>query len=95
VNYEKVMPKTLVLKVTSAADSIIYVMGGPNEDVFCASFVDRAEAEAWVQASCQFGQEIIGVKQDGPAREQSGDVPEKTGGSEGGSLREVQGLGEG
>jgi hypothetical protein len=60
-SYEKVWPKTFVTKAESET-SPVHIFGGKDEDVWVASFADRSEAEAWMQGSSQFGQEVIGVK---------------------------------
>lgn len=83
-SYEKVWPKTFVMRAESET-SPVHVFGGKDEDVWVASFADRSEAEAWVQGSNQFGQEVIGVKdsQYGKARVDGGDVPKGEDGSGG------------
>jgi hypothetical protein len=70
-SYEKVWPKTFVTKAESET-SPVHIFGGKEEDVWVASFADRSEAEAWMQGSSQFGQEVIGVKGYGAARVESG-----------------------
>jgi hypothetical protein len=90
-SYEKVWPKTLVIK-SETETSPSHVFGGQQNDVWVASFADRSEAEAWVMASNHFGEEIIGVKDSayGTTRADGGEVSEGPDTGSGRGVREVQ-----
>jgi hypothetical protein len=81
--YQDVWPKTLVMR-GGTQNHDVYVLGGTEENVFVAMFVDGKEAEAWIQASKQFGDMIRGRVYVAKG-EQGRVVPGGTDGSSGGS----------
>jgi hypothetical protein len=66
---ETVLPRTLFSKQGYQYDTdrelaydITRVFGGQDKDVLCAVFLDSDEAQAWIIASCHFGQPVKGYK---------------------------------
>jgi hypothetical protein len=65
---ETVLPRTLVPKKDQQLDAnykyyeVTNVLGGTDGDVLCAMFLDADEAQAWIIASCHFGQPVQGYK---------------------------------
>ena len=87
---EPVRPHTLVLKRLSISGlpDVYKVYGGKNEDIWCATFVDSDEAQAWIDGSKHYGQSVKGYVHDAPGKD-SGAVPEAAGGAAEGGVREV------
>lgn len=86
---ESVMPRTLVIKQLKYQQGAFETMmsavyGGKKENVWCATFADGDEAQAWVTASNHFGQQVKGFLQYGTGIP-SGAVSQTTDDSEGGS----------
>jgi hypothetical protein len=71
---EEVLPRTLGIRpLTYAAGetkiTVSGVYGGRDGSVWCATFYDEPEAQAWIIACNQFGQPVRGIKTgaaDGP-----------------------------
>jgi hypothetical protein len=64
---EVVLPRTLGIRqltikgVDGAADTIVHgVYGGASGEVWCATFFDEPEAQAWIIASNSFGEAVRG-----------------------------------
>ena len=86
---ESVMPRTLVIKKLKYQQGafeteMAAVYGGKEENVWCATFADGDEAQAWIMASNHFGQQVKGFLQYGTGST-GGDVPSATDGGAGGS----------
>lgn len=63
-----VLPRTLEIDIESmrfgTVDSPMYVVRGTDpadRKVWCATFIDEQEAEAWVHGSKTFGRPILGA----------------------------------
>jgi hypothetical protein len=92
---ENVLPRTLVVKPltykTALNVEITFagVYGGQDGDIWCATFYDNDEAQAWIIASNHFGRPMLGAKvaTNDTAGIHSGDVlagTNETGGGSGG-----------
>lgn len=63
-NTDVVLPRTLGIRPLKMDDAttVYGVYGGFDADVWCATFFDEPEAQAWIIASNQFGQAVKGKK---------------------------------
>ena len=91
MGFESVRPHTLSIMRLSidGLPDVYKVFGGRNNDIWVATFLDKDEAQAWIDGSVHYGATIKGWVHDASGND-SRKVPEAESGTAGGSVREVQ-----